>query len=174
MTVRTSIRRSFWISMLILAANAIAFGAAASQPAIAAEEGSPIVSTAADAGQAGPAAVPAHSAQAATPNLNLPDALSYNDCSGATPLAATSIYRDVCLPGVYLVAHNPGPFTSILRLRAGSLVSYQGRVYEITSVTRVDPAVEWIDAQVHPAALILQTCSNDAHSRIWVFRASAA
>ncbi len=174
MTVSTSIHRRLWIRALILAAAATSFGAVASQRAIAGEEVAPAAAPTAYSGPTRPATTTARGGQAAIPSLGLPDAVTYDDCSGATPLAATSIYRDVCLPGVYLVAHNPGPFALILRLGVGSLVSYDGRRYEITSVSLVDPAVEWIDAQVHPVALTLQTCANDGRSRVWVLRASAA
>jgi hypothetical protein len=76
------------------------------------------------------------------------------------------------MPGVYLVAHNPGPFTLILQLQVGARVSYQGHVFAIISRALMTPAAQWNQAQRHPADLTLQTCAGDALSRVWVFRGS--
>ena len=104
--------------------------------------------------------------------LNLPAALPYRDCTGVTPLSRTSVYRDTCLPGTYLVGHNPGAFTPLLSLRVGSRVSFERRTYTIRSVTIRTPAAQWAEAQTHPAMLTLQTCVNDAAGSVWVFTAS--
>jgi hypothetical protein len=113
----------------------------------------------------------AHSVAA---DISLPAAVPYADCTGATPLDQNAIYRDRCLPGLYLLAHNPGPFTELLSLRAGSRVEYQGRLFTITSVSLMTAPAQWDEAQRHPAALTLQTCVNDALSRVWVFKGRPA
>jgi len=146
---------------LIPAAASMALGLYVAQPVIA-------------AGRQSPAGASANTAQpdlaTAGPVFSLPHALTYADCSGATPLARTTIYRDTCMPGVYLVAHNPGPFTLILQLQVGARVSYQGHVFAIISRALMTPAAQWNQAQRHPADLTLQTCAGDALSRVWVFR----
>jgi hypothetical protein len=104
--------------------------------------------------------------------LRLPAAVPYLDCTGVTPLSRTTVYRDTCLPGVYLVGHNPGVFTTLLSLRVGSEVSYKGRTYTIRSVALRTPSTQWAEAQAHPAVLTLQTCVNDAAGSVWVLTAS--
>jgi hypothetical protein len=107
----------------------------------------------------------------AGPDIWLPTAVSYADCTGATALEHTSVYRDVCLPGIYLLGHNPGPFAVLLALRVGATVGYQGRLFTITSASLTTPAAQWAEAQRHPAELTLQTCANDPLARVWVFTA---
>lgn len=104
--------------------------------------------------------------------LRLPAAVPYRDCTGVTPLTRTTVYRDTCLSGVYLVEHNPGAFTPLLSFRVGSEVSYEGRTYTIRSVALRTPSAQWAEAQAHPAALTLQTCVNDAAGSVWVLTAS--
>jgi hypothetical protein len=104
--------------------------------------------------------------------LALPTALPYSDCTGTTPLGRANIYHDTCLPGIYLVGHNPGAFSSLLPLRVGSRVSYGGRTYTIRWVAIRTPAEQWAEAQAHPAVLTMQTCVNDAAGRVWVLTAS--
>ena len=106
-------------------------------------------------------------------DFSLADAITYTDCTGSTPLAPTAIYRDVCLSGIYLVGHNPGPLTPILKLEVGARVSYHNHLYAITSKAIRTTAAQWNEAQRHPADLTIQTCANDELSRVWVFTASA-
>lgn len=103
--------------------------------------------------------------------LVLADAVPYRDCKGATPIERTHVYRDTCLDGTYLLAHNPGPFTALLSLKIGSVVSYQHHLYTIHSIRQATPAAQWREAQAHPSALTLQTCTNDARGLVWVFTA---
>jgi hypothetical protein len=102
----------------------------------------------------------------------VPAALPYDDCTGATSLDRANVYRDQCASGIYLVAHNPGPFTAIISLKVGSTVSYRGQAYTITSVTVRSRQAQWANAQAHPAALTLQTCANASGTMVWVFTAS--
>jgi hypothetical protein len=155
--------RRLWVTFIPGAA--LAFGLVALQPVMAAGHVARVVPA---ASQALRAAVPP------PPDLALPNAVAYGDCTGATPLARTAIYRDTCMHGIYLVAHNPGPFTSILTLRTGARVSYQGRLFVITSVTLMTTTAQWDEGQRHAADLTLQTCANDALGRVWVFKGSAA
>jgi hypothetical protein len=147
---------------LIPAAASMALGLYVAQPVVAA--GRPSAGA--------PANTPQTAVEAPNPVFSLPHALSYSDCSGAMPLGRTAVYRDLCMPGVYLVAHNPGPFTSIVQLLVGDRVSYQGHVYAILSRALMTPATQWNEAQRHPADLTLQTCAGDAQSRVWVFKGS--
>ncbi len=48
----------------------------------------------------------------------------YNDCEGATPLPATAVIN-VCVHGrTYFMGHNPGVFTPLMSLRAGSVLTW--------------------------------------------------
>jgi hypothetical protein len=146
----------------ILCAAAVALALAAVRPAIA-------------AGQTPPAQASVHRARASTvtePALSFADAIPYTDCSGTVPLARTAIYRDTCVPGVYLVAHNPGPFAGIPALNIGDRVSYRGQVYAVTSRSMMTMPAQWNEAHRHPADLTLQTCANDGLSRVWVIKGS--
>jgi hypothetical protein len=99
-------------------------------------------------------------------------AVPYADCTGASPLGHDNVYRDVCVPGVYLLAHNPGPFGALTSSRVGSVIAYAGRRFTITSVSLETPQQAWHDALTHPAAMTLHTCANASGTLVWVYRAS--
>ncbi|HEX6547355.1 MAG TPA: hypothetical protein VF134_01270 [Candidatus Dormibacteraeota bacterium] len=49
----------------------------------------------------------------------------YGDCSGKAQLGYSGAAVDTCIGGVeYFIGHNPGPFTSTLDLKPGSILTY--------------------------------------------------
>ena len=122
---------------------------------------------------AAPAPAPPPPAPAAPAVYALSAGATYSDCSGASPLTSrTTIYRDTCVPGIYLLAHNPGVGGTFFGYGVGTLLSYGGTVYTVRSVAYMSPAQAWGQAFANPPVLALQTCANESGSTVLVVRAS--
>ena len=85
---------------------------------------------------------------------------SYTDCTGRTPLPV-GFYRDTCFPGLYIVAHTPGPGVAFYGYSPGTRLVVAGRVYTVrnyfyTASSRTDYGV---------APLTLRTCANATGTR---------
>jgi hypothetical protein len=106
----------------------------------------------------------------------------YKDCSGDTPLPRQNAARDWCaFTGiVYLVGHNPGPFTPLLKASVGDPVRYwdpagNPTTYRITSIHRIAagqaPAYMTDTSRPH---LVMQTCATVDATEYWEYVADPA
>jgi hypothetical protein len=116
------------------------------------------------------------------PAANLAISLGvYTDCTGSTPLGSLPA-RDWCPSSdlVYLVGHNPGAFTPLLRLHPGDLIRYWDpngamTTYRLDHVDQVqaDQGGVYMEDTSRPH-LTLQTCVDPSGSRYWMFVAYPA
>jgi sortase (surface protein transpeptidase) len=89
----------------------------------------------------------------------------YSDCLGRAAVPRWGTWRWSCAGAnnTYIMAHNPGIFTPILRLHPGDLVRYadpSGRVhtYRVSSTTIVANTQMWPLGATGVRTLTLQTC----------------
>jgi sortase (surface protein transpeptidase) len=102
----------------------------------------------------------------------------YSDCLGQAPVPRWGAWRWSCAGtnNTYIMAHNPGTFTPILRLHVGDVVEYgdsSGRVhtYRVSSTTIVTNTTLWPLASTDAVSLTLQTCWTWDGSRDFIVRA---
>jgi len=102
----------------------------------------------------------------------------YTDCSGHSPVPTSGTWRWSCAGtnNTYIMAHNPGIFTPILRLHPGDLVQYGDpsghlHTYRVTSVTVVANSELWPLAATTQPELTLQTCWTLDGSQDFIVRA---
>jgi hypothetical protein len=102
----------------------------------------------------------------------------YSDCLGSTPVPRHGAWRWSCAGSnnTYVMAHNPGVFTPILRLHVGDLIEYgdpRGTLhnYRVTFTTIVGNAQLWPLAALTTPSLTLQTCWTVDGSRDFIVRA---
>jgi hypothetical protein len=102
----------------------------------------------------------------------------YGDCLGQAPVPRWGAWRWSCAGAnnTYIMAHNPGTFTPILRLHVGDVVEYgdpAGRVhtYRVSATTIVTNTTLWPLAATDAVSLTLQTCWTWDGSRDFIVRA---
>lgn len=102
----------------------------------------------------------------------------YGDCLGQAPVPRWGAWRWSCAGAnnTYIMAHNPGTFTPILRLQVGDVVEYgdpTGRVhnYRVSSTTIVSNTTLWPLAATDAVSLTLQTCWTWDGTRDFIVRA---
>jgi Sortase domain len=102
----------------------------------------------------------------------------YSDCSGRAAVPHWGAWRWSCAGAnnTYIMAHNPGTFTPILRLHAGDIVQYgdpSGRVhtYRVSYTTIVSNTQLWPLGATSSSTLTLQTCWTWDGSRDFIVRA---
>ena len=102
----------------------------------------------------------------------------YSDCSGRATVPHWGAWRWSCAGAnnTYIMAHNPGTFTPILRLHAGDIIQYgdpSGRIhtYRVSYTTIVSNTQLWPLGATSSSALTLQTCWTWDGSRDFIVRA---
>jgi sortase family protein len=102
----------------------------------------------------------------------------YSDCMGRAAVPHWGAWRWSCAGAnnTYIMAHNPGTFTPILRLHAGDIIQYgdpSGRVhtYRVSYTTIVSNTQLWPLGATSSSALTLQTCWTWDGSRDFIVRA---
>jgi sortase family protein len=158
---------------------------AASQTVAAAAAPPPVVSapvalvprSAPVAAPPAPAAV--HANNIVIPRLGLNQPVGwYTDCLGRAAVPRWGTWRWSCAGAnnIYVMAHNPGIFTPILRLHAGDIIEYgdpSGRVhtYRVSYTTIVSNTQLWPLGATSSSAITLQTCWTWDGSRDFIVRA---
>lgn len=102
----------------------------------------------------------------------------YTDCTGNAGVPHWDVWRWTCAGtnNTYIMAHNPGIFTPILRLQVGDIIQYGDpaggvHTFKVTSTTIVNNTETWpMDALSKPS-ITLQTCWNYDGSRDFIVRA---
>ena len=102
----------------------------------------------------------------------------YSDCLGRAAVPHWGAWRWSCAGAnnTYIMAHNPGTFTPILRLHAGDIIQYgdpSGRIhtYRVSYTTIVSNTQLWPLGATSSSALTLQTCWTWDGSRDFIVRA---
>lgn len=91
---------------------------------------------------------------------------TYSDCTGRALVVGVEI--DTCIPGLYFVGHNPGPFTPLLGYGAGTIIIwYDGsgtaHRYKVFARQSWGSGIPGTPPQ-NGAAIQLQTCVTSSGS----------
>lgn len=105
--------------------------------------------------------------------------VDYTDCNGIADPSMVNVSRDWCMNenAIYLVAHNPGIFTPLLKAKVGDTVIYRDsyghestfKIQKIFLNSRTNAQFLYEDSSsLH---LYLQTCAIPDGSVDWIYRA---